>query len=220
MRRHRWIALAGLAALVALLTTLRWEAPAQDATRKDAHVGAPTARPAGPTVQDALLTPIALPFAQPTSLARVAEYLHQQLAAPVVIDRAALARLELNEDDTVQLQLEGVRLKTGLQLLLDQLGLTYRVVPEDNLLVLTDKAGAEDVNQRILAEVETLHREVHDLQDAVDALTDHIASAVPAEPAMRNPTIIEELPPEPPGAGEPKGQPQPEPAPARRPRPG
>ena len=49
----------------------------------------------------------------------------------VVLDLAALGRQDVEPDDPVQLELEGVRLKTGLKLLLDQVGLTFRVVAED-----------------------------------------------------------------------------------------
>ena len=63
----------------------------------------------------------------------------------MVLDLAALDRKSAKPDDTVQLELDGVRLKTGLKLLLDQVGLTFRVVAEDNLMIITDQEG-----QRIL----------------------------------------------------------------------
>ena len=54
--------------------------------------------------------------------------------------------------------------------MLDQVGLTYRVVAEDNLLILTDKEGSEDPVERMIAEVRELHRDVHDLQDTIDEM--------------------------------------------------
>ena len=147
------------------------------------------------SVQDALLRPFSFPFASPTSLADVCEHLRQTLKAPVVLDRAALDRLELKPEDPVQLQLEGVRLKVGLKLLLDQVGLTFQVVPEDNLLILTDTQGSADPIDRVLTEIKALHRDVHDLQDAVDEI---LAALAPDEEGggarMRKPTIIEEVP--------------------------
>jgi hypothetical protein len=148
---------------------------------------------AKPSIQESLVRPFVIPFREPTSLERLTEYLASRLSGPVVLDRAALTRLELRPDDTVQLELEGVRLKTALQLLLDQVGMTYRVVPEDNLLILTDSFGADDPYERILDEIETLHRELHDLRDAVDDLHESIAAGG-AEGTMRKPTIIEEIP--------------------------
>ena len=71
----------------------------------------------------------------------------------VVLDRAALIRQEVQPEDTVELELDGVRLKTGLKLLLDQVGLTYHVVTEDNLLVITDREGSEDPLDRVWSEV-------------------------------------------------------------------
>src|SRR5262249_26394737 len=109
-------------------------------------------------------------------------------------------------------ELNGVRLKTGLKLLLDQVRLTYRVVPEDNLLVLTDRDGADDPLNRLLAEMKELHRDVHDVQDALDEV--RAVLGLDDEGArMRKPTIIEQMPEDQPGAG--KGA-----APAPRTRPG
>jgi hypothetical protein len=151
--------------------------------------------PAVVSVQDALLRPFSFPFATPTSLADVCEQLRQRLKAPVVLDLAALDRQELKPEDAVQLQLEGVRLKVGLKLLLDQVGLTFQVVPEDNLLILTDAQGSADPIDRVLSEIKALHRDVHDLQDSVDEI---IAALGPEEDGggarMRKPTIIEEVP--------------------------
>lgn len=146
------------------------------------------------SVVDALARPGELPFGEPTRLEDVARVLGERLGAPVVLDRAALTRRELTPDDTVQLGLDGVRLKTSLQLLLDQVGLTYRVVPEDNLLVLTDDEGADEPYRRILGELEILHREVHELRDVVEALYDETAPPEGGDPPMRKPTILEELP--------------------------
>ncbi len=41
----------------------------------------------------------------------------------------------------VQLELDGVRLKTGLKLLLDQVGLTHQVIAEDKLVNYHRPAG-------------------------------------------------------------------------------
>ena len=109
-----------------------------------------------PTLQAALLQPYRFPFARPTSLEQVCAHLKQTLKAPVVLDLAALDRRKVEPDDTVVLELDGVRLKTGLKLLLDQVGLTYRVVAEDNLLIITDKEGSEDPADLILSELRAL----------------------------------------------------------------
>jgi hypothetical protein len=168
---------------------------------------------AGRSVVDALAQPGEMPFGDPTRLEDVARRLSEQLGAPVVLDRAALIRRELTADDTVQLALEGVRLKTSLQLLLDQVGLTFRVVPEDNLLVLTDDEGADDPYRRILGEIDVLHRELHELRDTVEALYDGLVPPEGGDPPVRNPTIIEPLP----GAGAgPEPMPDPRPPAERR----
>ena len=128
-----------------------------------------TAKPVpSDSVQDALLKPFSFQFARPTPLADVVQRLSRELGLPVVLDLAALDRLDVKPEDTVRLELLGVRLKTGLKLLLDQVGLTYKVVAEDNLLILTDKQGSEDPIERVMAEIHELHRDIHDIQDALD----------------------------------------------------
>lgn len=174
---------------------------AQDRPRPPAAQAAPAPALGTTTVQDALLKPYRFPFAKPTPLDEAAKHLGLTLNAPVAIDRAALDRAGVKIDDTVQLDLQGVRLKTGLKLLLDQLDLTFKVVAEDNLLVITDAAGSDDPVDRVLTQVKSLHDDVHDLQDALDEV--RAALGLDGEGArVRKPTIIEEMPPE---AGE-KGQ--------------
>src|SRR5205814_10017744 len=115
----------------------------------------------------------------------------------------------------VQLELDGVRLKTGLKLLLDQVGLTYHVVIEDNLLILTDREGSEDPLDRIWAELRALHRDLHDVQDAVDDLTELVGGEKGEGPRVRKPTIIEEMPEK--DRNPPEDAPKKPEAPARRP---
>jgi len=158
------------------------------------------------TLQDALLRPYRFPFTRPTPLEQVCAHLRQTLNAPVVLDLAALDRQNVEPQDSVQLELEGVRLKTGLKLLLDQLGLTYRVVAEDNLMIITDTAGSEDPNDRIVSELRALHRDLHELQDAVDELRDYLGDEAGKGPRVRKPTIIEEMPED--GAGKPGNLPE------------
>jgi hypothetical protein len=182
----------------------RWGARAQEGPAPPTAARPPVAaKPiaAEVTVEEALLRRTALPFAKPTTLADVAEYLHQYLHAPVVLDKAALDRLDRTPDDTVALQLDGVRLKTSLQLLLDQVGMTFRVVPEDNLLILTDRSGSTDRLDQALSELRSLRTDVRDLEEMVDSLLQVI---VPEDSGaeIRKPTIIDE----PPGGEKPKSE--------------
>jgi hypothetical protein len=211
--------LALLALVVGVLGTARWTLRAQERPNGP-DLQAPAAARAHDrggagvlSVQDALQRPYTFPFAAPTSLNDVCQHLRRTLRAPVVLDRAALERQELEPDDQVQLELEGVRLKTGLKLLLDQVGLTFHVVPEDNLLVLTDTHGSEEPIDRVLSEVKALHRDVHDLQDAVDDILATLGVGEEGGAKMRKPTIIEELP----GEKKPAEKPEP-PAASDRPR--
>ena len=164
------------------------EGNVQPSPRHDA-----TARPTA-SVQDAASQALSFPI-RPADIAhRRQGPVGPRPGAAVVLDQAAFDRLEIEPEDTVTLDLDGVRLKTGLRLLLDQVGLTYRVVAEDNLLVLTDKEGSDDPMERVMAELHELHRDVHDVQDAVDELRELIGLVGPEEAQVRKPTIIEEMP--------------------------
>jgi hypothetical protein len=203
MARPRWPVELALG-LVLVLSAAWWSAGQLGPAAAPAPAPA-TAKP--PTVEEALLRPARLPFARPTPLSAVVATLRDLLKAPVVLDKAALDRMELTPEDTVELELDGVRLKTALPLLLDQLGLTYRVEPEDNLLVITDREGAEDRVDRILTEIERLHDDVHDLQDSVDAIREDLAPveilsdpAMPADPNAPAPAPEAEGPAPAPGA--------------------
>ena len=193
--------LATAAAVALVISLARWPLAAQDGPAAEAKADvrkadvpkSVEAPEGGPTVERALLRPFDFDFDEPTPLDEVARRLADDLGIRVVLDRAALVRMDVDTDQPVQLELEGVRLKTGLKLLLDQVGLAYRVVPEDNLLILTDPEEADEPIDRVLAELKSLHREVHDLQDAVDDVLSSLDFEAEG-PLMRKPTIIEEMP--------------------------
>jgi hypothetical protein len=185
--------IVGLVALVGMASA-RLTLRAQDGAPP---VEARVPRPAtAASVLEALERPFPFAFRQPTSLEEVRGHLARALGAPVAFDRAALERQDVRPEDTVELELEGVRLKIGLKLLLDQLDLTYRVVPEDNLLILTDAEGSDDPIKQVLSQLKALHRDVHDVQDAVDDVLS-VLGMEDEGARMRKPTIIEELPAEP-----------------------
>jgi hypothetical protein len=163
-----------------------------------AQVGTPAPADKPPHVADAMLLPVRLPFGEGKTLDEVVTYLRNELKANVVLDIAALDRHDVKPSSKVRLDLQGVRLKTGLKLLLDQVGLTVRVLPEDNLLLITDKQESQDPIDRVLDEIKALHRDVHSLQDSVRDLKNLMELPIEEDPAprMRNPTIIEEVPAE------------------------
>jgi hypothetical protein len=188
MKFARWtLAILVVAVVAGAVASTQWTVRAQE--RGDARrpargnaVPAPAPGPESVSVQEAMVRPFDLPFDQETTLEEVRQHLARALHAPVVLDRAALDLLELEPEDTVQLELKGVRLKVGLKLLLDQVGMSFRVVPEDNLLILTAPESADDPTERVLAEIKALHKEFHDLQDAVDDLRDLIEEDLGIEP--------------------------------------
>ncbi len=193
-----------VAIICGLLASARWTLLAQERAgkaqpRAKGEAAAPRAAGGPVSLQDAMLRPFDLPFGEETTLEEVRQFLARSLGAQVILDRSALDRLELAPEDTVQLDLKGVRLKVGLKLLLDQVGLAYRVVPEDNLLILTEPESSDDPAVRVLAEIKAMHREIHDIQDAVDDLRDLVEEELGIEPekAKNHTTIV--------GLGRPKG---------------
>ncbi len=146
------------------------------------------------SLQEALLRPYTFAFDKPTPLGEVANRLTDDLGGAVVLDLAALERLDVKRSDTVELALQGARLKTGLKLLLDQHGLTYHVVAEDNLLIITDQEGAEDPIEKVWAELDHIHRDIHDIQDGVEELRELSGVDADGGPHLRRPTIIEDMP--------------------------
>lgn len=169
----------------------------------------PQTRSATPHITDAMLQPVRLPFAEGKSLEDVAAYLRKELKANVVLDLAALDRHELKPTDRVRIDLDGVRLKTALKLLLDQVALTTKVIPEDNLLIITDKSEEAEPLAQVLEEIRALHRDLHSIQDDVRDVRALLDVPMEGEPVAkaRNPTIIEERPAE---QGKPKEQEKPD----------
>lgn len=187
MSRSRW----GLAATLVLAAA--WAVSGRQGRTQPDEPEEPAAARSSPAAEDPLEDRLAqsihLPFAEATSLADVAGWLEDTLNAQVVLDRAAMKRRGVSRDSTMQLELKGVRLRTALRLLLDQIEMTYRLEPADNLVVLTDARGAGEPLPQILDELEALHRDIHLLQDTVDELYDVI---LPDEgPSMRDPSVIE-----------------------------
>jgi hypothetical protein len=160
-----------------------------------------------PTIGEALDRRVSFPFSEPAPLRDVTLFLQETMKGPVVLDTAALERQGVTPESTVQLAVDGIRLKTGLKLLLGPLHLTWRVVPEDNLLIVTDREGTEEPTDRMMVEIQELHRDIHDLQDAVDELRRMLSGPVETGPRVRGPSIIDEVPigpdgkPDNPGSG-------------------
>lgn len=146
------------------------------------------------SLQEALLRPYSFAFHKPTPLNEVASRLAEDLGGAVVLDLAALERLGVSRADPVELELQGTRLKTGLRLLLDQLDLTYRLVPEDNLLVITDWEGSADPIDQVWAELDHIHRDIHDIHDGVEDIRELLGVDLDGGAQLRRPTIIEETP--------------------------
>ncbi len=149
-------------------------------------------------IAEAMYQPLRLPFGKGATLDELVAYLRKETHANVVLDLAALSRLKLTPAAKVRLDLDEIRLRTGLKLLLDQVGLTTKIIAEDNLLIITDRTEADDLLSRLAEEVKELHRDLHVVQDDVREVRSFVSAPVEEviepEAKMRNPTIIEEVP--------------------------
>lgn len=192
--KGNWVILGTV--VVALMVAGGWALHAQVGPGSTPAVASSFSDTATRKLDDLLEREVTVPFAEETSLSDVAAHLARSLKVRIAFDPAALSRQDLFPEDVIQLQIEGpLRLKTALPLLFEQVGLTYRFIAEDNLLVLTDARGAGDPTREILDELRDLHRDLHDLQDAVDELRgDQMGEE---GPSIRKPTLIEEVPPPP-----------------------
>jgi hypothetical protein len=200
----------GLAIAVAMVTG-SWMASHGFLVAQEASQPSRSSSARGSNIADTLLQPVKLPFGKETSLEDVVKYLRNETKSNVVLDLAALKRQKLTPDFVVQLDLDGVRLKTGLKLLLDQAGLTFKVVGEDNLLIITDRVELQEPLERVLDELKELHRDVHVVQDEIRQIRDMISLPMDEEaiPKTKIPTIIEEVPADAEGhKAQPKGKPE------------
>ncbi|HEU5118303.1 MAG TPA: hypothetical protein VFT74_16920, partial [Isosphaeraceae bacterium] len=91
----------------------------------------------------ALNQPTEMPFPEKTPLQDVLNHLRQATVSqtlpcglPIYLDPIGLENLDLTPESPIRMQLEGVRLKTTLELLLKQLGLVY--VVRQGVVIITD----------------------------------------------------------------------------------
>jgi hypothetical protein len=96
--------------------------------------------------------PISMSFANETPLDDVLKYVKQATTTPtfngipIYVDPIGLQEAERSMNSTVQIDLEGVPLKTTLRLILKQLGLTYTV--KDGFMIITSE-DSEDQQTEI-----------------------------------------------------------------------
>ena len=120
MTRNRWLlVLTGI--IGGLLLLLRAPDGKAKIEQESATAGGPAApkiaegdapKP-GASLEVALLRPYRFPFARPTPLFEVCAHLKQTLKSEVVLDLAALGRQDVEPEDRVQLDLDGVRSRPG-----------------------------------------------------------------------------------------------------------
>ncbi len=94
-----------------------------------------------------LETPIPMNFPNETPLDDVLKYIKTSLAKhehplPIYVDPMGLQQAERSMNSTIQIDLEGVPLKTSLRLVLKQLGLAYCV--RDGVLIISSVQGVRE----------------------------------------------------------------------------
>jgi hypothetical protein len=95
-----------------------------------------------------LEAPIPMPFANETPLDDVLKHIktafakHEHAPIPIYVDPIGLQQAERSLNSTVQIDLEGVPLKTSLRLVLKQLGMAYCV--RDGVLIISSVQGVRE----------------------------------------------------------------------------
>jgi cyanophycinase len=114
--------------------------------QKEVPVQACDATPATNALMARLEEPVKMPFGNETPLSDVLGYLERATAKPpddqgikVLVIPAGLEEVERSLNSTIQVDLEGVPLKTTLRLLLDQLGLACAI--RDGRLIIHSRQG-------------------------------------------------------------------------------
>jgi hypothetical protein len=85
------------------------------------------ASPATKAAVEKLKAPIVMPFRYATPLSEVCKFIRGATGLLISVDPEGLQKAQRSMTSTVNIELEGVPLKTSLELLLSQLGLEYRV---------------------------------------------------------------------------------------------
>ena len=104
--------------------------------------------PKSKQIHSSLELPISMSFAEGTPLEDVLKYIKQAtttekyVGIQIYVDPAGLREAAASTNSTVQIDFEGIPLKTSLRLMLKQLGLAYRV--RDGLLIISSPDGVLD----------------------------------------------------------------------------
>ncbi|MFK7817163.1 MAG: hypothetical protein AB8G99_00470 [Planctomycetaceae bacterium] len=91
-------------------------------------------------IEKALDNPISLSFME-RPFTEVVNYIAQAAAVDVVVDRRALEEEDVLTDEPVSIDVDGIRLRSALNLLLEPYGLTYSI--KDDVLKITSKLRQE-----------------------------------------------------------------------------
>ena len=117
--------------------------------------------------------PIAMPFINDTSLDDILKYIREATSGPksqaskapglqIYVDPVGLGEAEKSLQSTVSINLEGIRLKTTLQLILAQLDLDYYV--RDGVLIITGIESISDQLEEALRELEAEEEEASQIK--------------------------------------------------------
>ena len=122
--------------------------------------------------------PISMPFENDTPLEDALEYIRQATACeefqngiPIYVDPIGLQEAEQTLQSPITMNLEGLPLRTTLDLMLDQLDLCYDVDDRGLLFISAeDRMDRLRSDVQILNELRALREEVDRLREAVEAL--------------------------------------------------
>jgi hypothetical protein len=156
---------------------------AAEAQESQAQPAGEAPPPGTARIEKRLRSTVSLKF-KDAPLQVVVKDLRDYLGVPVVFDLADLREAGVNLDVPVTVNVEGVPLKSALDVVLDQVHLTYRVEPKAVVIVTKPREGGR-VTMRTYP--------VGDLLDAIDRNPAPWAMERVANPSLGNPDLLVRL---------------------------
>ena len=132
--------------MIVLLAAAAGHASAQANTKKGGPAESSVKTPVKQNIETVLNSSTKLEFVD-TPLTDVIDYLKDYHHIKIQLDKKAMADASIEPDVTMTKNLAGVSLRSGLNLMLRELGLTY-VIQGDGLLITTSEAAAAMLTTR------------------------------------------------------------------------
>jgi uncharacterized membrane protein YgcG len=124
-----------------------WEEMSARRKKKWSRVDLSERSPKEQEIEDKMDDPVSLEF-RDTALQEVIEFLQNYTNVNIVLDRPALEEEGITTETPVTIHVEGIKLRSALKLLLDQLNLAY-IIEDDVLRITTATKAGEKLTYKV-----------------------------------------------------------------------